>query len=97
MTGSHHDTLASMEVIPACTVAAGGIAKGSRDALLFPYIVGCHLELFSGREMGENEENLMIGLSLASLPVSIALFPITLPVFAAAQAEDIIKYRIYMG
>ena len=76
---------AAMTTVGACTGAAG--------SLLLPYLIGRGIEAFEFEVdydqvvLSESKEKLLKGLSIAALPVTIALLPITAPVLAVALAK----------
>ena len=76
---------AAMTTFGACT--------GATASLFLPYVVGRGIEAFKGDKdyddvcLSESKERLFIGLSIAALPVSLALSPVTAPVLAVATAK----------
>ena len=76
---------AAMTTFGACT--------GATASLFLPYVVGRGIEAFKGNKdyddvcLSESKEKLFIGLSIAALPVSLALSPVTAPVLAVATAK----------
>ena len=76
---------AAMTTFGACTGVAG--------SLLLPYVIGKAMDSmendiqFELNTLSDSKKKLLIGLSIAALPVSIALSPITAPVLAVAGAK----------
>ena len=82
------------EVSPAA-MKAFGICTGVAGSFCLPYVVGKAMEGFDWEDdfelatMSDSKRNFLIGLTIAALPVSIALLPITAPVLAIASIYNI--------
>ena len=76
---------AAITTFSACTGAVG--------SLYLPYVIGKGMEAFEKDKeyslvfLSDSKNKLLMGLSIAALPVSIALLPITAPVLALASAK----------
>ena len=79
----------------AVTATAAGI--GVAGSLFLPYIIGCAQEAFKAEnkfafnDMSRSKSKLLLGLSIATLPVSITLAPVTAPVLAVATGMFVKK------
>ena len=69
-------------------------ATGAGGALCLPYLIGRAQEAFEGNQdfvlgssaMSDSKRKFLIGLSIAALPISVALAPVTMPTLAIATA-----------
>ena len=66
---------------------AFGASVGVGGSLLLPYLIGMAFDDTDYVNLSESNKKLLKGLSIAALPVSIALSPITAPVLAVALAK----------
>ena len=96
-TNSTITSLASGEtsesIYPSALVSAAGVGAGAATALCLPYAIGASCEGFkqnksygADSKLSQFQSDFLVGLSLATLPLSIALTPITAPIFALATA-----------
>ena len=76
---------------------AFGVTTGVAGSFCLPHVIGKAMEGFDWEddfelaEMSDSKRNFLIGLTIAALPVSIALSPITAPVLAIASAKSGLK------
>ena len=84
------------EASPAAMKAFGG-CTGVAGSFCLPYVIGKAMKGFDCKKdfelasMSDSKRNFLIGLTIAALPVSIALSPITAPVLAVASAKSGLK------
>ena len=64
-----------------------GVCAGAARSLVLPYAIGVAIDERSDVYLSESNVKLLKRLSIAALPVSIALAPITAPVLAVATAK----------
>ena len=88
---ARNDTITSVEKKYSCwpNVSAGGVAAvnvgtGAVASLFLPYIIGKALK---GEMLSEAKEKLLKGISVAALPISIVLLPVTAPMLAINSAQ----------
>ena len=83
----------SSETSPTNAAVTGfGVATAAISALFLPYVIGRVQEAFKEdmdhavdpTSMPRSRRRFLVGLSIAALPVSIALAPVTLPALALA-------------
>ena len=75
--------------VTTAALATLGSATGAVGALFLPYAIGRAQEafeqdedfVFHSSEMSDSKQKLLIGLSIAALPISVVLVPITMPIF----------------
>ena len=79
----------SESIFPSSLVSAAGVGASAATLLFLPYAIGVSCEAFKQNKSygGESQLTLfqsdfLIGLSIATLPLSIALTPITAPILA---------------
>ena len=80
--------------VTTAAIATYSSAAGAVGALFLPYVIGSAQEAFKeGQdfavdhfEMSDSKQKFLIGLSIAALPVSIALAPVTMPALAITTA-----------
>ena len=77
------------EISQLPNVSAGGVAAvnvgtGAVASLFLPYIIGKALK---GEMLSESKEKLLKGISVAALPISIVLLPVTAPMLAINSAQ----------
>ena len=80
-------------IFPSSLVSAAGVGAGAATSLFLPYVIGASCEAFKQNKSYGGESQLtqfqsdfFVGLSIVTLPLSIALAPITAPIFALATA-----------
>ena len=83
----------SESIFPSSLVSAPGVGAGAATSLFLPYAIGASCEAFKQNKSYGGESQLtqfqsdfLVGLSIAILPLSIALTPITAPILALATA-----------
>ena len=73
--------------------AGGGVLLGVLGSLFLPAAVGMTHEAFKEgdtealEDISDTKSKLLLGLSIAALPISIVLAPVTLPVMTGAAAK----------
>ena len=75
-------------------LATLGSVTGTVGALFLPYVIGRAQEafeededfVFHSSEMSDSKQKLLIGVSIAALPISVVLAPVTMPTLAIATA-----------
>ena len=80
--------------VTTAALATVGIATGAVGALFLPYVIGRAQKAFKenenfvldSSEMSDSEQKFLISLSIAALPISVALAPVTMPTLAIATA-----------
>ena len=76
---------------------AFGVTTGVAGSFCLPHVIGKAMEGFDWEddfelaEMSDSKRNFLIGLTIAALPVSTALSPITAPVLAIASTQSGLK------
>ena len=84
------------EASPAA-MKAFGVTTGVMGSFCLPYVIGKAVKGFDCEKdfelasMSGSKRNFLIGLTIAALPLSIALSPITAPVLAIASAKSGLK------
>ena len=80
-------------IFPTALVLAAGVGAGAATALFLPYAIGASCEAFKQRKsyggdskLSQFQSEVLVSLSFAALPLSVALTPITAPIFALATA-----------
>ena len=78
--------------VTTAALAAFGSGTGAVGALFLPYVIGKAQEAFKenkdfvpdSSDMSDKKQRFLIGLSIAALPISLALAPVTMPTLAIA-------------
>ena len=80
--------------VTTAALATVGIATGAVGALFLPYVIGRAQKAFKenenfvldSSEMSDSKQKFLIGLSIAALPISVSLAPVTMPTLGIATA-----------
>ena len=83
----------SESIFPSSLVSAAGVGAGAATSLFLPYAIGASCEALKQNKSYGGESQLtqfqsdfLVGLSIATLLLSIALAPIIAPILALATA-----------